>query len=34
VFGTTVEREYDQIAPIYVQLEPFRTRRAAALSGG
>jgi ABC-2 type transport system ATP-binding protein len=34
VFGTTVEREYDQIAPIYSQLEPFRTRRAAALSGG
>lgn len=34
VFGTTVEREYDQIAPIYAQLEPFRTRRAAALSGG
>jgi ABC-type multidrug transport system ATPase subunit len=34
VFGTTIEREYDQIAPIYVQLEPFRTRRAAALSGG
>ena len=34
VFGTTVEREYDQIAPIYTQLEPFRTRRAAALSGG
>ncbi|HEV8447275.1 MAG TPA: ABC transporter ATP-binding protein [Gemmatimonadaceae bacterium] len=34
VFGTTVEREYEQIAPIYVQLEPFRTRRASALSGG
>ncbi len=34
VFGTTVEREYDQIAPIYAQLEPFRARRAAALSGG
>jgi ABC-type multidrug transport system ATPase subunit len=34
VFGTTVEQEYDQIAPIYSQLEPFRTRRAAALSGG
>lgn len=34
VFGTTVEREYDQIAPIYTQLEPFRGRRAAALSGG
>jgi ABC-2 type transport system ATP-binding protein len=34
VFGTTIEREYEQIAPIYGQLEPFRTRRAAALSGG
>jgi ABC-2 type transport system ATP-binding protein len=34
VFGTTLEREHDQIAPIYKQLEPFRDRRAAALSGG
>jgi ABC-type multidrug transport system ATPase subunit len=34
VFGTTLQREYQQIAPIYSQLEPFRTRRAAALSGG
>jgi ABC-type multidrug transport system ATPase subunit len=34
VFGTTVKREYEQIAPIYFQLEPFRDRRAAALSGG
>jgi ABC-type multidrug transport system ATPase subunit len=34
VFGTTIEREYQQIAPIYRQLEPFRDRRAAALSGG
>jgi ABC-type multidrug transport system ATPase subunit len=34
VFGTTIEREYEQIAPIYSQLEPFKTRRAAALSGG
>jgi ABC-2 type transport system ATP-binding protein len=34
VFGTTPEREYEQIAPIYSQLEPFRNRRAAALSGG
>jgi ABC-2 type transport system ATP-binding protein len=34
VFGTTPEREYEQIAPIYSQLEPFRDRRAAALSGG
>ena len=34
VFGTTIEQEYTQIAPIYSQLEPFKTRRAAALSGG
>ncbi|MGE0445221.1 MAG: ABC transporter ATP-binding protein [Vicinamibacterales bacterium] len=34
VFGTTLEREYEQIAPIYRQLEPFRDRRAGALSGG
>ena len=34
VFGTTVERERPHIAPIYNQLEPFKDRRAAALSGG
>ena len=34
VFGTTVERERPRIAPIYSQLEPFKDRRAAALSGG
>jgi ABC-2 type transport system ATP-binding protein len=34
VFGTTVERGYDMIAPIYRQIEQFRDRRAAALSGG
>ena len=34
MFGTTLEREYEQIAPIYKQLEPFKGRRAAALSGG
>jgi ABC-2 type transport system ATP-binding protein len=34
VFGTTIEREYEQIASIYRQLEPFRDRRAGALSGG
>src|SRR5262249_4042859 len=32
VFGTTIEREYEQIEPIYVQLEPFKDRRVAALS--
>jgi ABC-2 type transport system ATP-binding protein len=34
VFGTTLEREHDRIAPIYAQLEAFRDRRAGALSGG
>ncbi len=34
VFGTTIAREYDHIAPIYSQLEPFKHRRAGALSGG
>jgi ABC-2 type transport system ATP-binding protein len=34
VFGTTVERGYARIAPIYSQLEQFADRRAGALSGG
>ena len=34
VFGTTVERGYELIAPVYRQIEPFRDRRADALSGG
>jgi ABC-2 type transport system ATP-binding protein len=34
VFGTTVEKGYDLIAPIYKQIGPFRDRRADALSGG
>jgi ABC-2 type transport system ATP-binding protein len=34
VFGTSLEEGYATIAPIYRQIEPFRTRRAAALSGG
>ena len=34
VFGTSIEREYDRIAAIYSQIEPFRDRRAGALSGG
>ena len=34
VFGTTVEKGYELFAPIYRQLEPFRDRRADALSGG
>jgi ABC-2 type transport system ATP-binding protein len=34
VFGTTIKDQYALIAPIYSQLEPFRDRRAGALSGG
>ncbi len=34
VFGTTVEKNYDLIREIYVQIEPFRKRRAGKLSGG
>jgi ABC-2 type transport system ATP-binding protein len=34
VFGTSIARERAQIAPIYSQLERFKDRRAAALSGG
>jgi ABC-2 type transport system ATP-binding protein len=34
VFGTTVSEGYAIIEPIYRQIEPFRDRRAGALSGG
>lgn len=34
VFGTTIDEGYDLIAPVYRQIEPFKTRRADALSGG
>ncbi len=34
VFGTTVQENYDLIKDIYVQLEPFKKRRAGKLSGG
>ena len=34
VFGTTIERGRELIAPVYHQIEPFRDRRADALSGG
>ncbi len=33
-FKTTVEANYDLIKEIYVQIEPFKTRRAGQLSGG
>ena len=34
LFNTTVEENYDLIKEIYVQIEPFKTRRAGKLSGG
>jgi ABC-2 type transport system ATP-binding protein len=34
VFGTTVADNYEQIKPIYSQIEPFKNRRAGQLSGG
>lgn len=34
IFGTTIEENYDLIEDIYVQIEPFKKRRAGALSGG
>ena len=34
LFGTTVEKGYDSIKAIYSQIEPFRNRKAGALSGG
>ncbi|WP_040005506.1 ABC transporter ATP-binding protein [Fibrisoma limi] len=34
VFGTSIQANYDLIREIYVQLEPFKDRRAGALSGG
>lgn len=34
VFGTTIEENYDLIKDIYVQIEPFKNRKAGKLSGG
>ncbi len=34
VFGTNIQANYDLVAPIYSQIEPFKNRRAGALSGG
>ncbi|MBL8208815.1 MAG: ABC transporter ATP-binding protein, partial [Blastocatellia bacterium] len=34
VFGSSIEENYELIREIYVQIEPFRDRRAGALSGG
>ena len=34
LFGTSVEENYNLVAPIYSQIEPFRKRKAGKLSGG
>lgn len=34
LFGVTLDENYDLVAPIYRQIEPFRKRRAGKLSGG
>lgn len=34
IFGTTIEENYELIKDIYVQIEPFKNRRAGKLSGG
>lgn len=34
LFGTTIEENYHLIKDIYVQIEPFKDRRAGKLSGG
>lgn len=34
LFGVTVEQNYELVAPIYKQIEPFKKRRAGRLSGG
>ena len=34
VFGTTIQENYDLIKDIYIQIEPYKTRRAGQLPGG
>ncbi len=34
IFNTTIEENYDLIKDIYIQIEPFKDRRAGKLSGG
>ncbi|MDR2204800.1 MAG: ABC transporter ATP-binding protein [Flavobacteriaceae bacterium] len=34
LFGTTIKENYDLIKEIYIQIEPFKNRRAGKLSGG
>jgi ABC-2 type transport system ATP-binding protein len=34
VFGTTIKQNYELVKDIYIQIEPFKDRRAGKLSGG
>ncbi len=34
IFGTTIRENYDLIRDIYIQIEPFKNRKAGKLSGG
>ena len=34
IFNTSIEENYDLIKDIYIQIEPYKTRRAGKLSGG
>lgn len=34
LFGTTIQQNYELIKDIYIQIEPFKNRRAGKLSGG
>ena len=34
IFGTTIEENYDLVKDIYIQIEPFKNRKAGKLSGG
>ncbi len=34
IFNTTIEENYDLIKDIYIQIEPFKNRKASQLSGG
>jgi ABC-type multidrug transport system ATPase subunit len=34
IFGTTIKEQYELIKDIYIQIEPFKDRRAGKLSGG
>ncbi len=34
IFGTTIQENYDLIRDIYIQIEPFKNRKAGKLSGG